>query len=183
MIRPIPIQEKHQRFSLSQLPINKLIGFLLCFIMGNPRRFIPIVIVLVLGIVGIVYALCLENSEQMELQNLNAQASQLVFKNQSEEAIKIYDQILERVSKRSDSMSKEWAQRIRGARTMAASKSEMALLRKSQPLIAQANTLMKDGKISEAKEILKQVSDELEKNPWKGKPTETMMAKIRAIKK
>lgn len=183
MNRPIPIKEKHQGFSLFRLPFDKFVGFILCSFLGNPRRFIPIVIILVLGIVGIVYALSRENSELVELQNLNAQASQLVFKNQPEEAIRIYDQILERTDKQSDKMSKEWTQRIRGARTMAISKCEMALLRKNQSLINQANALMKDGKVGEARKILKQVSNDLEKSPWQGKPTQTMLAKIRAIKK
>jgi hypothetical protein len=183
MNQPIPIQEKHLRFSLAQLPMDKALGYLFCLVQINRKLTILAGIILIIGAVSIVYVLCGENSEWIELRNLNRQASQSIYKNQPEEAIVIYDRIQEHLSHlKSNKTTRQWTRRIQDSKTMAATACERKLIRACQSRILEAQTLMKNGKEKDADKILKQVLADLKTSPWKGKPTQTMIAQIQAIK-
>jgi hypothetical protein len=113
MNQPIPIQEKHLRFSLAQLPMDKALGYLFCLVQSNRKLTILAGIILIIGAVSIIYALYGENSEWIELRNLNRQASQMIYQNQPEEAIVIYDRIQEHLSHlKSNKMTRKWTRRM-----------------------------------------------------------------------
>jgi hypothetical protein len=134
--------------------------------------------------VGVILALCREDPEWIELRNLNRQASQSVYKNQPEEAIVIYDRIQEHLSHlKSNKTTRQWTRRIQDSKTMAATACERNLIRICQAKVLEAQMLIKTGKEKDADKILKQVLSDLEKSSWKGKPTEAMIARVRAMKK
>jgi hypothetical protein len=66
---------------------------------------------------------------------------------------------------------------------MAATACERNLIRICQAKVLEAQMLIKTGKEKDADKILKQVLSDLEKSSWKGKPTEAMIARVRAMKK
>ncbi len=160
--------------------MDKLLGYLRCRVLEKRIWVSTAAILSVVAMVGAIWALCREDPEWIELRNLNRQASQMIYLNQPEEAIVIYDRIQEHLSHLKSSKT---TRQIHDSKTMAAAACERNLIRICQVKVLEAQTLMKNGKEKKAILILKQVLSDLKTSPWKGKPTQTMIANFQKMMK
>ena len=156
-----------RRFSLTELTIEKFIGYTYCYVIWKFKKVVAVVAAVAVFL--FVISFCLkENPVFEEVRKLNKQAASSMFSNQPENAINTYNVVLTKLQPLSGKQAREMERATKNQLQVARLRAEQKLIKSCYPAIYESNVCAYNKKYKQAISICNTVIDTLKKSPFRG---------------